>query len=131
MTPHDPNAEPTLTLQPMLHVADVGAHVAFFERLGGQLVYGSRDGDWALVRFGATELALLAHPANPDENAGNPLELQLASRAPLEDVLARLPAGGAWVARGIADEGFGRQLQLRSPDGLVIKVNEIDRTLVE
>lgn len=33
-------------------------------------------------------------------------------------------AGVAVVAL-ITDEGFGRQLKLRSPDGLLVKVNEI------
>ena len=34
------------------------------------------------------------------------------------------------VAQPTSDEGFGRQLQLRTPDGLLVKVNEIDAELI-
>ena len=39
-----------LRLQPMVHVRKMSAAVEFYERLGGQLVHGSRDGDWVLMR---------------------------------------------------------------------------------
>lgn len=33
------------------------------------------------------------------------------------------------IAQPTTDEGFGRQLQLKSPDGLLLKVNELEPEL--
>jgi hypothetical protein len=39
-----------------------------------------------------------------------------------------LSAAGVQIARGAADEGFGDQLQVMSPDGLLVKINRLDPT---
>ncbi len=118
-----------LRLQPMVHVADMAAAQDFYAALGGALVFGSRDGDWALVRFGGTCLSLLAHP--PSELNPEPVELQFVSEAPLEGVVAHLETVlPATIERGIGDEMFGRMAQLRTPDGLVVKLLELDRDLI-
>ncbi|WFT79955.1 hypothetical protein QA634_33025 [Methylobacterium sp. CB376] len=65
-----------LQVPPMVHVAELAPAIGFYERLGGSLVYGSRDGDWALVRFGGSLLSLLAHPPGPGAGA---VELHFAS----------------------------------------------------
>lgn len=119
-----------LAVQPMLHTPDLAASVAFYTGLGGEVLFRSRDNDWALLGFGATRLALLARPGGPDNP--EPLELQFVASAPL-DALAdeqarRQPAS---VFRGLADEAFGRMLQLRSPEGLVVKLLELERDLIE
>ena len=119
-----------LAVQPMVHVAALAPAIAFHEALGGQLLFGSRDGDWALLRFGATTLSLLAHPPGP--NGEGEVELQFTSATPLDQVEERLrETGGVTIARGVADEAFGRMLQLRTPDGLLVKLLEIERALVE
>jgi len=51
-----------LHLQPMVHVEDMAASVHFYERLGGEILHGSRDGDWVLMRLADAEIGLLAHP---------------------------------------------------------------------
>ena len=118
-----------LRVQPMVHVADMGASVALYEAMGGTLVYGSRDGDWALLRFGDTTLSLLAHP--PSEDNPEPVELQFTSAGPLEDVEAAVRgADPARVYQGVSDEMFGRSLKLRTADGLVVKVLELERALI-
>ena len=118
-----------LTVQPMVHVADMGASVALYEAVGGTLVYGSRDGDWALLRFGGTMLSLLAHP--PSDDNPEPVELQFTSAGPLEAVEAAVRAADPTrVYQGVADEMFGRSLKLRTPDGLVVKVLELERELI-
>ena len=66
-----------LAIQPMLHVQHMGDSLAFFERLGAKILFGSRDGDYALVRFGPTKLGLLAHPPSADNP--EPLELHFES----------------------------------------------------
>lgn len=123
------NAKPKLTLQPMVHVRDMAATVDMLEALGGELIQGSRDGDWTQVSIGGAEVGLLAHPANPDQGAGD-VELNFESRTPLEDVEQRARSAGVVVAQPTSDEGFGRQLQLRTPDGLLVKINEIETDLI-
>jgi hypothetical protein len=119
-----------LSIQPMLHVARMGESIAFFEAFGGRLVFGSRDGDWALLRFGGTHLSLLAHPPSPDNP--EPVELQFTSATPLERIEEHLQETAPhMIARGTADEAFGRMLQLRTPDGLIVKLLELERDLIE
>jgi predicted enzyme related to lactoylglutathione lyase len=109
----------------MVHVRQMAAAIGFYEQLGGELLHGSRDGDWALLRIGGTEIGLLAHPPNPEQNEGQ-VELNFTSTGPLEELEDQLNRAGITIARPAADEGFGRQLQLLSPDGLLIKVNQLE-----
>lgn len=117
-----------LTLQPMVHVRQMAASVSFLEALGGELRQGSRDGDWVQVAIGGAEIGLLGHPANPDQGEGD-VELNFESRTPLEVVERAARDAGVEVVTPTSDEGFGRQLQLRSPDGLLVKINELDQEL--
>ncbi len=117
--------KPDLALQPMVHVADMGAAVTFFEALGAQLVIGSRDGDWAQLRIGGAEIGLLAHPPSPEQNEGQ-VELNFVTSAPLDELQERLDAAGVTIVRGAADEAFGAQLQVATPDGLLVKINQLD-----
>lgn len=117
-----------LTLQPMVHVEEMSEALDFYAALGATIVHGSRDGDWALLRLGAAELGLLAHPANPEQNKGK-VELNFASAAPLEEVEARLREAGVPIVRPTGDEGFGYQLQIADPDGMLVKINQLDPAL--
>lgn len=116
-----------LKLQPMIHVEDMAAAIAFYEALGATLQTGSRDGDWALLSLGDAEFSLLAHPPNPEQNEGI-VELNFEADEPLDVLEPRLAAAGIAIARGAADEAFGFQLQIASPDGLLIKINRYEPT---
>jgi catechol 2,3-dioxygenase-like lactoylglutathione lyase family enzyme len=131
MNSHENGARsPGVKLQPMVHVADIAEAIAFYEALGATVLFGSRDQDWALLDFGGTRMGLLAHP--PGDGKKETVELQFTSDRPLEEVEARMRALGAdRVERGVADEAFGRMLKLQTADGLLIKVVEIERDLVE
>ncbi|MEP6799423.1 MAG: VOC family protein [Lapillicoccus sp.] len=118
-----------LVLQPMVHVKNMSATVALLEALGGRLAQGSRDGDWVQLAIGGAEIGLLAHPANPDQGEGD-VELNFQSHTPLERVEQAARDAGVEIASPTSDEGFGRQLQLRTPDGLLVKINEIDAELI-
>ena len=118
----------TLTLQPMVHVEDMAASVLFYEALGAQLLHGSRDGDFALLQIGSSQLTLLAHPPNPEQHEGT-VELNFDSSDDLVHVEARLLAAQVTITQPVTDEGFGRQLQVSSPDGLLIKINELHAEL--
>ena len=125
-TPSTPG--PAITLRPMVHVQDMVAAVSFYEALGAELVHGSRDGDWVLLRIGEGFIGLLAHPPNPEQNEGT-VELNFEATEPLDRIEERLRAAGVAITRPTSDEGFGRQLQLTSPDGLLVKIDEVDPEL--
>lgn len=134
--PPDPPAErswgdqPELILQPIVHVADAPGTVRLLEALGGEVVQGSRSGDWVQVEIGGAQVGLLAHPPAVELGEGV-VELAFGSRTPLAEVESRALEQGVAVAAPSGDEGFGRQLRLRSPDGLVVTINEIDAELIE
>ncbi len=125
-TPSAPG--PRITLRPMVHVEDMAAAVSFYEALGATVVHGSRDGDWVLLSLGDAQIGLLAHPPNPEQNEGK-VELNFEATEPLEQLEDRLRAAGVSIARPTTDEGFGRQLQITSPDGLLVKIDEVDPEL--
>lgn len=117
-----------LRLQPMVHVRDMSAAVAFYERLGATVAQGSRDGDWVLIAIGGAELSLLAHPPNPEQGEGL-VELNFDYHGDLAALEESLRTAGVTIAAPTSDEGFGRQLQLESPDGLLIKLNRLEPEL--
>ncbi len=123
------SSEIDLVLQPMVHVKNMNATVAFLEVIGGRVAQGSRDGDWAQLAIGGAEVGLLAHPANPEQGEGD-VELNFESRTPLEHVEQAARDANVEIAAPTSDEGFGRQLQLRTPDGMLVKINEIDADLI-
>lgn len=118
---------PTLKLQPMIHVEDMAASIRFYMALGGTLLTRSRDSDWAQIALGGAEIGLLAHPPNPEQQEGV-VELNFEAEGPLDVLQKQLEEAGIKIVRGAADEAFGAQLQIESPDGLLIKINHIDPT---
>ena len=121
------NERPAVSLQPMIHVDDMPASVAFYESLGASIVNGSRDGDFVLLALGTAQFSLLAHPPNPEQNEGT-VELNFEA-SDLDAVQQTVSDAGGEIVTPVSDEGFGRQLQLRAPGGLLIKVNELDPSL--
>ena len=117
-----------LNLQPMVHVEDMAASLAFYEALGAQVVDGSRDGDFVMLTVGNAQLSLLAHPPNPEQNEGT-VELNFDTERELAGVESALRGANIEIAQPVTDEGFGRQLQVRSPDGLLIKINQLEPDL--
>jgi hypothetical protein len=47
----------------------------------------------------------------------------------LEALEKKLRAGGVNVVRPVGDEGFGYQLQLEGPDGMLVKINQLEPEL--
>ena len=126
----NPMADLGLKPQPMIHVESMSTALRFYEALGAKLLFGSRDGDWAMIDFGGARIGLLAHP--PGDGKLETVELQFTSDHPLEVVEAQVRGvDTAFIERGVADEAFGRMLKLRTPDGLLVKVIEVERDLVE
>lgn len=116
---------PGLMLQPMVHVQDMAASVAFYEYLGGSIIHGSSEEDWVLMQVGSAQIGLVAHPPNPEQGEGT-VELNFHCEMPLDELENHLRETDVAVARVTTDLAFGRQLQVKSPDGLLIKINQVD-----
>ena len=125
---YEENSMPILSLQPMVHVEDMAASVAFYEALGASVLHGSRDGDFVMMKIGDSQLSLLAHPPNPEQNEGV-VELNFETSTDLAELESTLRAAGVQISQPVTDEGFGRQLQLSAPGGLLIKINELQQDL--
>lgn len=109
----------------MVHVEDMSAAVKFYELLGAEKVSDSFEGDWVLLRFGNAELSLLAHPPNPEQQEGL-VELNFQTDNQLAEIEMRLQDAGIDIAHTTSHAEFGRQLRLRTPDGLLVKINQLD-----
>ena len=109
-----------LQLQPLVHVDDMAASMAFYEHLGGAVIHGSADADWVLMQLGRTQIALVARPPHAGRGEGT-VELNFGAVAPLEQLQERLRGAEMTTHRD-----FGRQLQVRSPDGLLIKISQLE-----
>ena len=116
--------------QPMIHVESMVEALRFYKGLGAKLLFGSRDGDWAMIDFSGARMGLLVHP--PGDGKRETVELQFTSNKPLEEIENQMHAvDPSFIEGGTADEAFGRMLKLRTPDGLLVKVIEVERDLVE
>ena len=113
--PVAPRPPDRLELRPVVHVADMAASVAFYERLGGEIIHGGPDDEWVLIQLGAVQIDLVTGPAGGDGT----VQLTFAADAPVEHLQQRLPG-----ARLTTDRTFGRQLLVRSPDGLLIRIGQ-------
>jgi catechol 2,3-dioxygenase-like lactoylglutathione lyase family enzyme len=118
-----PRTDPGLSLQPMVHVDDMAASIAFYEQLGGSLIHGDRKSAWVLMQLGPVQIALLGRP--PDAAGGEAVvELHFGATMPLDQLERRLHRAGFPVAEVITDRDLGEQLRVRTPDGLLIKISQ-------
>ena len=106
-----------MILMPIVYVRDMDESVAFYTQLGFDTEF--RSPTWTQLKAG-TGATLALHTA-AGESAGT-VELAMVAEEPLERIDVAL-------ARGIADEAFGRSLVVEDPNGLRIQVNEHDREL--
>lgn len=109
-----------LQLQPMVHVRDMPASVAFYQRLGGEIIHGTVDDDWVLMQVGTVQITLVRRPADPVRGE-SAVELVFGATAPLERLRQRLPDAEMTVHRD-----FGEQLEVRTPDGLLVRINQLE-----
>jgi catechol 2,3-dioxygenase-like lactoylglutathione lyase family enzyme len=116
--PVAPQPRPHLEFQPVVHVSDMAASVAFYQRLGAEIVHGRPDDDWVLLQVGTVQISLIAG-APPPAADQCPVELNFGAATPIEQLQRVLPG-----ARLATDRTFGRRLLVRSPDGLLIRINQ-------
>jgi predicted enzyme related to lactoylglutathione lyase len=114
---------PDFVLQPMVHVDDMPASIAFYERLGGSIVHGGPDTEWVLMQLGTAQIGLIARPLRPVRGEST-VELNFHCTMPLDRLEKQLHGAGVGVAKKINDRTFGEQLHVHTPDGMVIKIHE-------
>lgn len=116
---------------PIRYVHDMTAARRFYGALGLSVDVVNRPprngpSKWVELRGAPGGLAL--HHIAPDDPSPG-LELSFEATDPLEVVVERLRDAGYEPATAIMDESFGRSFRVKDPEGLVIQVNEHDRTL--
>lgn len=116
---------PGLQLRPIVHVEDMTASVAFYQRLGAEVVHGETDGDWVLLQLGTTQLGLVARPPHAERGECT-VELNFAAAMPLDLLQERLAVGGGPIAELTTDPDLGDQVEIRTPDGLLIKISQLE-----
>jgi predicted enzyme related to lactoylglutathione lyase len=113
------------------YVRDVASARPFYEALGLTRDYSTRPTRRGPVMW--TEMTgdggMLALHHRPQDGPHASVELCFEAGEPLEDVVGRLRAAGYEPETEIVDESFGRSFQVRDPEGLLLQVNENDRTI--
>jgi catechol 2,3-dioxygenase-like lactoylglutathione lyase family enzyme len=117
--------DPGLQVRPMVHVADLGTSIAFYQQLGGEIIHGGQDSHWVLMQLGPIQIGLLARP--PDATVGETdVELTFGARMPLAELEQQLHRAGFPIAEVTTDRDFGEQLQVRTPEGPLIKIFQLE-----
>jgi predicted enzyme related to lactoylglutathione lyase len=113
------------------YVRDVARARGFYQALGLRHEYSTRPTRKGSVMW--TELTgdggMLALHQLPEDGPHASFELCFEAGEPLEDVVGRLRAAGYELETEIVDESFGRSFQVRDPEGLLLQVNEHDRSI--
>lgn len=120
---------PGLQLQPMVHVADMPAAVAFYEKLGGDLVHGDRDDDWVLMQVGTTQIGLVTRPPDPARGEST-VELNFSATMPLDRLERLLRERDVRIVRMAVDPDLGTRLHVETPDGMPIKIHQVEPDLL-
>jgi hypothetical protein len=101
----------------------MAASVLFFEDLGAEVIHGGPDSNYVLMQLGTVQIGLLVRPA--DAGRGG-VELSFAAAMPLDELERRLRARGVTVAKSAHSTDFGPQLHVRTPDGLLVKIGQLE-----
>lgn len=105
----------------LIYATDVSRSREWYERLGFRLRRVNRHGGWAELEWG--ELLLYLHGTAAPRPAGFALP-GFEAQESLDVLAGRLVALGVVTDPFILDEGFGRVLRLRDPDGYELDLVE-------
>jgi predicted enzyme related to lactoylglutathione lyase len=120
---------PGLQLQPLVHVDDMAAAVAFYEKLGGEINHGDRSGEWVLMQVGTAQIGLVTRPPNASRGEST-VELNFAATMPLDRLEQMLRAQGVAIVEMTADRDLGMQLHVETPEGMPIKIHQVEPELM-
>jgi len=111
-----------MELRPLVHVVDMAASLAFYEKLGAEVIHGGRDSEWVLLQLGTAQIGLLERA--PDRLRGESrVELHFGAPTPLDQWEQQLHKAGIPVDEVISDRNLGEHLCVRTPDGTLVKIS--------
>jgi catechol 2,3-dioxygenase-like lactoylglutathione lyase family enzyme len=112
-------------LELILAVSNVERAAEFYQAIG--FVLGSRgvSAYWAEMTVGNSFIGLHRDDQLKTRDSGRAF-IMLDAEMPLELVVDQLQRNEITLERDIADETFGRSIQVRDPDGMLIQINEHD-----
>jgi catechol 2,3-dioxygenase-like lactoylglutathione lyase family enzyme len=110
-------------LELILSVSSVERAATFYQALG--FVLGSREISpyWAEMTCGESFIGLHRDDQLKTQDSGR-VFVMLNAQMPLEMMVDQLLRNDIQLEREIADETFGRSIQVRDPDGMLIQINE-------
>jgi predicted enzyme related to lactoylglutathione lyase len=120
---------PGLQLQPLVHVDDMAAAVAFYEKLGGEINHGDRSGEWVLMQVGTAQIGLVTRPPNASRGEST-VELNFSATMPLDRLEQMLRAQGVVIVEMTSDRDLGMQLHVETPEGMPIKIHQVEPELM-
>jgi len=107
----------------------MAAAVGFYEKLGGEVIHGDRDGEWVLVQVGTAQIGLVTRP--PDASRGeSTVELNFAATMPLDRLEQLLRDHDVTIVEVATDGDLGTQLHVETPDGMPIKIHQVEPDLM-
>jgi predicted enzyme related to lactoylglutathione lyase len=107
----------------------MAAAIDFYERLGGALIHGGREDDWVLMQVGTAQIGLVTRP--PDAARGeSTVELNFAATMPLDLLEQLLREHGVTIVASATDADLGTQLHVETPDGMPIKIHQVEPDLL-
>jgi catechol 2,3-dioxygenase-like lactoylglutathione lyase family enzyme len=111
-----------MILMTIVYVTDIERSLPFYQALGAMLTEKGWNQYWTELRWGDAILAL--HRWVEGLEGHGRVELAFVAEERLERVAQRLADSGIPLHRQISDEAFGRSLQVKDPDGLILQINE-------
>jgi catechol 2,3-dioxygenase-like lactoylglutathione lyase family enzyme len=117
-----------MKVMPIRYVTDVEESERFYAALGLDVERRGRTPGWSEMAARGGLVGLHSAQGGEPPRSPDTVELVLVADEPLEEVAHRLTAAG-YAHEPIADEAFGRFLQVVDPDGLVVQVQELDPSL--
>jgi predicted enzyme related to lactoylglutathione lyase len=118
-----------LQLQPLVHVDDMAEAVAFYEKLGGEINHGDRAGEWVLMQVGTAQIGLVTRPPNASRGE-TMVELNFTATMPLHRLAKMLSEQGVIIVELTTDRDLGTQLHVETPEGMPIKIHQVEPELL-
>ncbi len=108
-----------LSLVPIIYVKDMAESVAFYEKLGAEVVNFSPV--WTELQINGATLALHTEEKLPRKTR---VSIAFATAVPLEALVTHFADNRVPLFEDITKQPFGRSIVIVDPDGLHIQINE-------
>jgi catechol 2,3-dioxygenase-like lactoylglutathione lyase family enzyme len=110
-------------LELILSVSSVERAAEFYQAIGFELGARGVSHYWAEMTVGNSFIGLHRDDQLKTRDSGR-VFVMLDAQMPLEMMVDQLQRNAIHLEREIADETFGRSIQVRDPDGMLIQINE-------